>query len=151
MNQDDDTPGPMRRRLVAALVAAPCVAMLAVGAWLTPYKSGYGTAEQLGMQPCGAMVDWGWPCPSCGMTTAVSAAVHGQVGASLKAHPFGIVLALAAATLGGAGLVQAVTARDLLGRLRFGWWWLVAAIAGMLLGWGVVLAVGAANGTLPVR
>jgi len=141
----------MRRRMIALLVAAPCIAMLLIGACLTPYPSGYGTARQLGMMPCGAMVDWGWPCPSCGMTTAVSAAVHGQLGASLRAHPFGIVLTLAAVTLGGAGLAQAVTARNLLARLRFGWWWLVAAIAGMLLGWGVVLAVGAANGTLPVR
>lgn len=151
MNQDDDMPSPLRRRVVAAIVAAPCVAMLAVGACLTPCESGYGTAEQLGMRACGAMVESGWPCPSCGMTTAVSAAVHGQVTASLRAHPFGMVLALAAATLGCAALVQTVTARDVLGRLRFGWWWLAAAVAGMLLGWGVVLAVGAADGTLPRR
>ena len=141
----------IRRRLIGALVAAPCVAMLAVGWSLTPHKSGHGTAEQLGTPACTLLVDTGWPCPSCGMTTAVSAAVHGQVGDSLKAQPFGIVLALGAATLGAAGLIQAATARGLLGPFRLGWWWLGGALAGMLLGWGVVLAVGAANGTLPIR
>ena len=161
MNPGNDNPSraprpaktAMRMRLVGAMVAAPCAAMLAVGWSLTPHTSGHGTAEQLGTPACTVLVDTGWPCPSCGMTTAVSAAVHGQVAASVTAQPFGLVLALAAAVLAIVGAVQAVTGRPALRpfRLERWWWWLGGALAGMLLGWGVVMAVGAADGTLPVR
>ena len=161
MNPEHDNPAradrpaetTMPARRLGAMVAAPCLAMLAVGWWLTPNKSGHGTAEQLGTPACTVLVDTGWPCPSCGMTTAVSAAVHGQLAASVAAQPFGIVLALGAAALGAAGVAQAATGRDALKPFRLGrWgWWLGGALAGMLLGWGIVVAVGAANGTLPLR
>ncbi len=161
MNSGNDNPAraprpaktALRMRLVGLLVAAPCATMLAIGWSLTPHKSGHGTAEQLGTPACTMLVDTGWPCPSCGMTTSVSAAVHGQLASSVRAQPFGLVLALAAAVLAIAGGAQAVTARPALGPFRLGrWgWWLGGALAGMLLGWGVVLAVGAADGTFPVR
>ena len=141
----------LRRRLRGLLVAAPCLAMLAVGWFLEPCKSGYGTADQLGVPACSWIVNTGWPCPSCGLTTSVSAAVQGDVRAGLRAQPFGPVLAAAAAVLAAAGLSQALTARDVLADLRFGWWWLAGALGGMLLGWGINLAVGAARGTWPIR
>lgn len=140
-----------RRRLCGLLVAAPSLAVLAAGWSLRPNASGLGTAGQLGVPACSAIVNTGWPCPSCGMTTSVSAAVQGDVSASLRAQPFGLVLAAAAAGLAAAGLVQAFTARDVLARLRFGWWWLAGAVGGMLVGWGILLAVGAANGRWPIQ
>jgi len=140
-----------KRRLRGVLVAAPFLAML-VTAWsLEPYASGFGTAAQLGMPACSMLVNTGWPCPTCGMTTSVAAAARGDVSASLRAQPFGLVLAMAAYVLGGAGLVQAVTARDALGALRVRWWWAIAGLVGLFIGWGIVLAVGAASGTLPMR
>ena len=144
-------PARLRRRLCGLLVAAPCLAMLVVGWCLDPCKSGYGTAGQVGVPACSSIVNTGWPCPSCGLTTSVSAAVQGDVRGSWRAHPFGPVLAAGAAVLAAGGLIQAATARGVLAALRFGWWWLIGALGGMLLGWGISLAVGAANGTWPVQ
>ncbi len=132
------------------LVAVPSLAML-VAAWsVEPCKSGIGTASRLGMPACSMLVNTGWPCPSCGMTTAVSAAVRGQVAASLRAQPFGLPLAVAAAVLAAVGLAQAVTGRDALGRLRVRWWWLICGLVGMFVGWGILLCVGPAGGTWPM-
>ena len=39
----------------------------------------------------------------------------------------------------------------LLGALGLRWWWLGIALAGMLLGWGVKVWIGTADGTLPLR
>ena len=70
---------------------------------------------------------------------------------SLKAQPFGLVLALFAAVFGLVSLSQAVTGRNVLGALRPRWWWLGIGLAGMLLGWGIKVWIGMADGTLPMR
>jgi hypothetical protein len=41
----------------------------------------------------------GIPCAFCGMTRAVTAAVHGDLGASLRYNPGGILLVVAAVLL----------------------------------------------------
>ena len=138
-------------RLNGAIIAAPCLIMLAVAWSLEPCKSGFGTAGQLGIPACSMMVNTGWYCPSCGMTTSVAAAAQGDLSASVQAQPFGAVLTLAAVVLGIAGLAQAITARAALAALRVRWWWLIAGLIGMFAGWGVVLTVGAVSGTLPIR
>ena len=140
-----------RNRVNGILLAAPCVTMLAIAWSLEPCKSGFGTAGQLGIPACSMLVNTRWPCPTCGMTTSVAAAARGDLPASWRAHPFGPVLTLAAVVLGVASLAQATTARPVLAALRVRWWWLIAALVGMFAGWGVVLALGAANGTLPMR
>jgi hypothetical protein len=42
--------------------------------------------------PCLLRQATGIPCPLCGMTTSVRALAAGDLGASLQAHPFGVVL-----------------------------------------------------------
>ena len=138
-------------RFKAAIIAGPCVAMLIAGWSLSPRASGYGTARQLGLPSCSFLMNSGWPCPSCGLTTSVAAAVRGDILHALRAQPFGVVLTLAAFVLASAGLAQLVSGRDCLGAFHLGWPWLAAGLVGMLLGWAVVLLLGMAEGTWPMR
>lgn len=138
-------------RLTGAMLALPCLLILGVGAYLTPDERGYGTHTQLNDEPsCGYMAETGWPCPACGLTTSVSAMMHGRVGLALRAQPFGVLLwaALVAVSLGG--VVQAITGRAVVSRYRPRWWWLLVAAALLLAGWGINAGLGAMNGTYPV-
>jgi len=67
-----------------------------LGWWLQPDPRGYGTHEALGLAPCLPMKLWGVPCPGCGVTTAATLAAHGQVWASFKTQPFGLLLVVGA-------------------------------------------------------
>lgn len=100
------------RRLVAALVAVGCAAVLGLAAWLDPSPAGLGTHARLGLPPCGwiALIDV--PCPTCGMTTAFSHAAHGDLPAAFAAQPLGGLLAvLTAAVFAGAVWAAATGAR----------------------------------------
>lgn len=114
-------------RLAGLLAVAACAALLGVAAWLSPDGAGHGTHTQLGMPPCGWVIAFDKPCPTCGMTTAFSHAVRGRLWAAFVAQPFGAVLAVAAATVFWMGLHSAVTgsrALSTLGRLflpRYVW------------------------------
>lgn len=72
--------------------------LLLVGLWLgvtvvalalRPSPAGYGTHQQLGLPACPSHMLFGRPCPSCGMTTSVTALLHGDLPAALRANPFG--------------------------------------------------------------
>ena len=140
-----------RRRLRGAVLAAICGGLLATAWQLAPRRVGHGTHEQLGLPTCSFLAETGWPCPSCGLTTSVSAAAHGRFGLAFEAQPFGIVLF--AALVGGlaVGAVELAAGRDVLRRLRPSWWWLAGAMGGMLAGWGIKVAVGVAAGELPTH
>jgi hypothetical protein len=71
----------------------------------------------------------GIPCPMCGMTRAVVAAVHGNVLASLAFNPFGIVVVAVA-------IYVIVTARLPVARAPA---WLVFAVVGALWLYNVFL------------
>ncbi len=139
------------RRTLGAAVALPCLAVLSVALILDADPRGMGTHTQLGLPTC-SMVSWtGYPCPSCGLTTSVTAAVHLNWLASLRAQPFGLLLAATLVVLGIAGTWQVISGRDVLSRLRFSVWWMAYALAGMFIGWGVKLALGVWSGTLPLH
>ncbi len=141
-----------RRRIIGAVVMAPSLAMLIVAWQLEPRSAkGYGTAQQLNLPPCGLLVTSGYPCPSCGMTTSVSATARGKVAAALTAQPFGVMLFVAAVGLTVLGAAQAITGRRCLGRRGPRWWWLLAGIGGMLIGWGWVLTAGVISGKWPIH
>ncbi len=140
-----------RVRTRGLAVAVACWAVLAEAAMLTPNPRGYGTHRQWGFPQCSFLARTGLPCPTCGLTTSVSATLHGRFGLALRAQPFGVVLALAVALVALAATAEFVTARPWLHRLRGGLWWLWAGVLGVLGGWGIVLAVGFARGTLPLH
>jgi hypothetical protein len=50
----------------------------------------------LGLPPCTIYYLTGRPCPSCGLTTSVSAILHGQFGLAWRANPTGFLIVAAA-------------------------------------------------------
>ena len=142
---------PRRTRLYGTLVAVPCWAALITAAILTPASTGHGTHRQLHLPGCNMLQTSGWPCPTCGITTSVSAMVHGALSLAWKAHPFGVVLFIAIVLLGAAATVQAVSGKNVLGVLRPRAWWVAIALAGLLAGWGIKAMAGAIDGTYPMR
>jgi hypothetical protein len=87
---------PRSQRILAGLAAFVLLTGLVIGACLSPTPQGHGTHEQLGMPPCGFLSATGRPCPTCGMTTAVSLAAHARPLESFRTQPFGALVALGA-------------------------------------------------------
>ncbi len=120
-------------RLIWAAVSVGCLSLLGIAAWLDPSPAGHGTHTQLGLPPCGWSAYLHHPCPTCGMTTAFSLAVHGRPLASFLAQPMGFLLCLATAGGFWAALYISLTGSQL-GRV-FGRMvtprvlWCVAALA----------------------
>lgn len=86
-------------RLGAGVLALALLLVLAVGAWLSPSTKGFGSHTALGMPPCGWVVAFGKPCPTCGMTTAFAHAARLELWEAAKVQPMGCLLALMAATM----------------------------------------------------
>jgi len=79
------------------LLVAVCVGiftLLGLARVLTPNEAGVGTHRALGFPPCGALVAWGIPCPSCGMTTSWAWFTRGEFGRSWSSNPGGLMLAV---------------------------------------------------------
>jgi hypothetical protein len=79
-----------------ALLLLGVLVMVVVGLYLTPDPAGHGTHQQLGLPPCTIYYLTGRPCPSCGLTTSVSAILHGQFGLAWRANPTGFLIVAAA-------------------------------------------------------
>ncbi len=143
---------PATARLVAALTLAACLALLILAAWLHPDPRGVGTHQQLGFPTCTMIALFGYPCPTCGMTTAFAHTVRGQLISAFQAQPAGLFMAVGT-------LLAAVVS---LGVLVTGKVWLVnwyrvsparvtlALIAVVLASWVYKLVAGILSGTLPV-
>ena len=140
-------------RLAGVLTALPCWAILAVGLSLTARGKGDGTHVQMGLPACRSMVVDGVPCPTCGLTTSITAAAHGDFAASARANVFGTVLFFAIVLSGVIGILQAASGRDILGRIFRGRWWFFFGIlvTGILAGWAIKLAVGYNTGQYPTH
>ena len=82
---------PRRRLVPEVALLCLCAGMVLVASFLTPSPHGTGTHTQLGLPPCGFLVVYHKPCPSCGLTTAFSNMARGQVEAAFRAHPAGPV------------------------------------------------------------
>jgi hypothetical protein len=129
----------MQVRIWCTFVFVLCVAMLGVGLWLRPDSHGTGTHQELGLPPCGWYQAWGFPCMTCGCTTAVSHFSHGHLIASFLTQPFGFAVALLAAILVPLTLIGMAT-----GKWRgpsmfsLGWYWyywLWGGVVVLLGGW----------------
>ena len=146
---------PLVGRLYAVGLAAAAGAVLATAASLTPSESYMGTHQQLRISrhPCGFVLTTGFPCPTCGMTTAFAHAVRGQFLRAARSQAAGFLLAFATAGTAVFGVAAAVTGR----RPRLNWyrvnpnhlvWWLTGLLAAA---WAGKILLGLVDGSLPVR
>lgn len=82
--------------ILAAALLGPAVPLISARV-LDPDPRGVGTHEQLGMEPCTMLDLTGWPCPGCGVTTAVTLAGEGRLVESFLTQPLGFLLVAFAA------------------------------------------------------
>jgi len=101
--------------VLLALLGIGLGLLLMIAIVLRPASQGYGTHQQLGLPPCTFVVLYGRRCPACGMTTAWSHLVRGQVPSALRANVGGTLLGVAAFVLAPWGLVCAIRGR----------WWII--------------------------
>ncbi len=144
---------PVRARGIAALVLCGSVALLSLAAWLKPAPEGVGTHQQLGFPPCSLVILVGYPCPTCGMTTAFAHTVRGNIPAAFSAQPAGLAVALATILAASVSLGVLVS-----GKVWAVNWYRVTPvrltltiILVILGGWLYKLAAGLITGTLPVH
>jgi hypothetical protein len=83
-------------RCFAGVAALSLLALLIVAARLEPSAKGHGTHTALGMPPCSWASLTGYPCPTCGMTTAFAHAADGNLATAFLVQPMGALIALAA-------------------------------------------------------
>jgi hypothetical protein len=138
-------------RLVAFGLAAGCLAVLVLAAYLTPSATGMGThREGLGLPPCNFLRTTGLPCPSCGMTTSFSWYAKGNLLASLYVQPAGAVLATLATACVWGGFYVAVTGRPthrLLRMLPAGYTLVPLLLLGILAwGWKILIHLNGVDG-----
>lgn len=139
-------------RLIGLTVFAAAAALLVVAGQLQPSPEGFGTHQQLPMTaPCGFLVGTGYPCPSCGMTTAFAHTVRFHWLRAAWVQPMGFALALATVVVGIGGLWTLVFGRVPRTRwvpitpLQF----FTGLLVGLVGAWAFVIVRGLASGTLP--
>ena len=103
-------------RLGLLAVGTVLLGLLGTAAALRPEGRGYGTHQQLGLPPCTFKTFVGMRCPSCGMTTAWAHLMRGQLTKSAAANVGGLLLGVAALSIGPWALVSGLRGRWLGGR-----------------------------------
>lgn len=100
-------------RLVSGLLALSGLAILITAATVTPDPAGTGTHRQLHLRSCGFYQRHGYPCPTCGMTTAFAHVVRGHIGGALAVQPAGTIAAALCIAATAAAAYAAFTGRRL--------------------------------------
>jgi len=100
------------RRMYALGVSLSAITLLVIAFFLTPSSQGVGTHQQLGLPTCGWILAANLPCPTCGMTTAWSYTVRGELPSAFMSQPLGTLLAIAAFVVAIGGMVTACTGRS---------------------------------------
>lgn len=128
---------PVIDRLIAVTVVLAAGFFLWVLICVVPDARGHGTHEALGMAPCSWPLDYGAPCPTCGVTTAAAHLVHLSPIKALVVQPFGAVLTGFSLVLAVIALLSLLRGRSFIGRVAS--WPLPTLILGaaalLLLSW----------------
>ncbi len=127
--------GPTADRWISVLVLLVAIGFVAFLWHVKPDPRGYGTHEQTGMAKCGWIVNYGKPCPTCGVTTAGAHLVRLQLFSAVRVQPFG-------AALGASGLWLGVVAAWCLMRRRSLFDFLLRLPQMRIILWGLVLLLG---------
>ncbi len=85
---------PQALRGLYCLLGVAMLSVLVLARTLSPEASGLGTHQQLGLPPCGFILAFGMPCPSCGMTTSWAWVTRGDFVRSAQCNVGGLLLAL---------------------------------------------------------
>lgn len=110
-----------QNRAIALAVLLPQIAVLGIALWLTPNPNGLGTHMELGLPPCGFLLATGYPCATCGMTTAFTWAAHGHLIESFLTQPAGAVLCMMSTMTALISLYAIFTGISLLPLWKFVW------------------------------
>jgi len=108
---------PLPSRWPALIAATAGLGFIFGAARLDPSPVGHGTHTQLGLPPCLWAAAADFPCPTCGITTAVAQAADGQLLDAARTQPFGLLVALAVSASTVAALHSAVFRSAVLARL----------------------------------
>ena len=119
----------------ALLVVVLCGAVLAVAGLLPPDTRGFGTHSNLGLPECGLMRTVGFPCPTCGMTTAFAHTVRGRWTIALRAQPAGWLLCVGTMATMGLALSVVITGKTWVVN-----WYRISPTRLVLVGVGLLLA-----------
>lgn len=79
-------------RVVVGGAVLFALAVFGVSLYLEPAAEGVGTHTQLGLEPCPKLVETGWPCLTCGMTTSFAHAARFHFLDAVACQPFGALL-----------------------------------------------------------
>lgn len=130
-------PKAMSPRVLGGIVMAVAMSPLAIGAGLSPASEGHGTHTQMGLPSCSWVMAFQRPCPTCGMTTAVTHAAHGDLLGAVLTQPAGATFAVLLAVAfwcGLHGLISGANTVRLAGGLFKGrTWWVIGGI--LLAAW----------------
>jgi hypothetical protein len=142
---------PVWGRVYAACLAIILVAGLWLASGLHPRGDYLGTHRQLHLPPCGFYLMTGYPCPTCGMTTAFAYTVHGQIWQAVRAQLAGFLIASGVIFAAAFSVVALFFGqRPSLNWYRVNPVYLVWAGAGFVLAaWLVKIVWGLAEGDLP--
>lgn len=135
-------------RLGSLTLALVCAAPLVLAAMLTPSDAGMGTHMQMGLPDCGFKTMTGYPCATCGCTTAFAHAAEGSLLTSFVTQPFGAVLAVSLAMMALIASWSAVSGMRLepLGRVMSTKPFVLSWVALLLVAWGYKAAMVAIAG-----
>jgi hypothetical protein len=88
---------PILERVLSGVFAGGIFGVLLTAARLDASPDGFGTHTQLGLEECSFVEMFGYPCATCGMTTAFTHAADFSLIDALLTQPAGAVFAVASA------------------------------------------------------